>query len=67
MLIRTSCRRCGATVTSESHALGERELKALSEHLGVCARIAPAERSPCDRPLGEMLRYFEIEIVLGGA
>ena len=65
MPIRATCTRCrAAIVTTHSLPLGERDVAALAAHVRVCERIPPAERPPGGALLGEVLRYFDININL---
>jgi hypothetical protein len=51
-------------VTTQSLPLGERDVEARGAHVRACERISPAERPPGGALLGELLRYFDINIHL---
>ncbi len=65
MSVRATCTRCHeAIVTAGALPLAEHDMEALAAHVRLCGCIPAAERPPQDGSLGDLLRYFEIDVRL---
>jgi len=63
--IRATCTRCReAIVTTPALPLTERDVEVLAEHVRLCEAIPPSDRPSALAPLGDLLRYFDVEIEL---
>jgi hypothetical protein len=63
--IRATCTGCHKTiVTTPALPLTERDVEVLAAHVRSCEAIPPAIRPPANAPLGDLLRFFDVDIQL---
>jgi len=63
--IRATCTGCHETiVTTPALPLTERDVEVLATHVRSCEAIPPAVRPSGAVPLGDLLRYFDVDIQL---
>jgi len=63
--IRATCTGCHETiVTTPALPLNERDVEVLTAHVHACEAIPPTRRPPRAAGLGDVLRYFDVDIQL---